>query len=209
MSVAVRAQLHLVGIDGDALRREIAAIDTDGVTVLLRSTECFQGDASPQVATVEATADHTDALAAIAAELSAVDRDRSMAIVAEEVVFVAPPEPTPVRYQYLMHRRDDFGHDQYLERYRTVHFQFGLDTPNLDGYVQLHVDLDRSAELGERTGLRATPCDSVSELHLRSVSHFIDGIIAEPDVGRLAQEDEERFVDRAASVGFCHDVLQG
>lgn len=207
----MRAQLHLVATDADALRREIAALDTGGdLTVLRRSAECFHGDASPQVATIEGPAERSDALAAIAAGLRAVDRDRSMAVVAEEVVFIAPPTPpTPVRYQYLMHRRDDFNHESYLERYRTVHFQFGLDTPNLEGYIQLHVDLERSAELAASSDLRAERCDSVSELHLRSVAHFIDGIIAEPDVGRLAQEDEERFVDRAASFGFCHDVLQG
>lgn len=164
-------------------------------------------DVSPHAAALEAT--DAERLVAAAGELHPViDPARSMAIIGVDHVFIEPA-PTPVRYQYLMHRRADFTHERYLERYRTVHHEFGLRTPNISGYVQLHVDQDASRELGGATGLHAPPCDSMSELHLTSVDHFVEGIIADPAVGAAAQEDEERFVDRDRSFGFAHRLVQG
>jgi len=200
--------LHLVarsGIDlGTAV--ESAVIDEE-TTLFTRDPACFMGDASPQAAAAETTADNAPALADLANSLDAlIDRDRSMAIVGSDHVFIEPT-PTPVRYQYLMHRRSDFSHEAYLERYRTVHYEFGMRTPHISGYVQLHVDLGLSAELAIATGLTATPCDSMSELYLESVPHFIEGIIAHPEVGVEAQEDEERFVARDISHGFAHRLV--
>lgn len=196
--------LHLVANDDT----DMAAIlsDLGGVTTLVRDPGCFMQGVSPQRAAVETA--EPDRLVAVAEALGdRVDRARSMAIVGTDVAFITPPQPAPVRYQYLMHRRADFTHEQYLERYRVVHSDFGLRTPNISGYVQLHVDLDASRDLGTATGLRADPCDSMSELHLRSVDHFLAGIAAHPEVGAAAQEDEERFVDRPRSFGFTHRVV--
>lgn len=202
-----RALLHLVPTDGRDLGPALAALDPR-LTVLHRDPACFHGSASPQLAAVEARGDTIDALAGVADELAPlIDADRSMAIVGTDRVFIEPAAPAPVRYQYLMHRRADFTHADYLDRYETVHFAFGIRTPNIDGYVQLHVDLDASLGLGEATGLRAAPCDSMSELHLRSIDHFLEGIAAHPEVGREATEDEERFVDRGRSFGFTHRIV--
>ncbi|MDW3220243.1 MAG: EthD domain-containing protein [Acidimicrobiales bacterium] len=204
---ATRALLHLVPAGGHDLGPALASVGP-ALTVLRRDPACFHGAASPQTAAVEAAGDAIDALVDVATELGPlIDAARSMAIVGRDRVFIEPAAPASVRYQYLMHRRADFTHDEYLHRYETVHVEFGLRTPNLEGYVQLHVDFDASAALGESTGLRAEPCDSMSELHLRSVEHFLEGIVAHPDVGREATEDEERFVDRGRSFGFAHRVV--
>lgn len=178
------------------------------VTVLRRDPACFHGDASPFVVAIETRDDH-GALVDIAQTMDPLlDAERSMAIVGTDRVFIEPPTPpSPVRYQYLMHRRADFTHAAYLERYETIHAQFGLRTPNIEGYVQLHVDLDASTELAAACGVRAAPCDSMSELHLRSVEHFLDGIIADPSIAEEATADEERFVDRPRSFGFAHRVV--
>lgn len=201
-----RAMLHLVARPGADLDAALATLT--GVTILRRDPACFMGDASPQNAAVESA--DPDALVDIGRRLAPLlDPDRSMAIVGHDHVFVDPPAPTPARYQYLMHRRADFTHEAYLHRYLTVHSAFGLRTANIEGYVQLHVDMDRSRRLGRAVGLEAEPCDSMSELHITSVAHFLDGIIADPDVGAEAQEDEERFVDRPRSFGFAHRVVQG
>ncbi|GJM37004.1 MAG: hypothetical protein DHS20C19_03710 [Acidimicrobiales bacterium] len=202
-----RALLHLVPAAGRDLVPMLAALDPL-LTVLHRDPACFHGAASPQMAAVETRGDTIDALTEVADELAPlIDADRSMAIVGTDRVFIEPSSSTPVRYQYLMHRRADFTHADYLARCETVHFAFGMRTPNIDGYVQLHVDLDASLALGEATGLRAAPCDSMSELHLRSIDHFLEGIAAHPDVGREAMEDEERFVDRGRSFGFAHRIV--
>ena len=204
-----RLILHLVARGGADLGPALA-VGTEGLTTMTRDPACFMGASSPFAAAVETTSGHRDTLADLSMALGdQVDRDRSMALVGTDHVFIEPPEPAPVRYQYLMHRRADFSHDAYLERSRTVHSAFGLRTPNISGYVQLHVDPDASRELGTATGLAAPPCDSMSELHLRSVEHFLEGIIADPEIGRLATEDEERFVDRPRSFGFAHRVVQG
>lgn len=200
-----RALLHLVARPGVDLAAALAAID--GPTLLTRDPDCFMPAASPFDAALESP--DTDQLIEVGRSLAPLlDRGRSMAIVGDDLVFVEPPAPAPVRYQYLMHRRADFTHNAYLERYRTVHSDFGLRTPNISGYVQLHVDLDASAAVGTATGLAAPPCDSMSELHLASVDHFLEGITNHPEVGLEAQEDEERFVDRPRSFGFAHRVVR-
>ena len=198
--------LHLVATDENRLA-ETLADPFAGARVLGRDPGCFMASHSPHSAAIEA--DDPEALVAVAeAVRSFVDADRSMAIVGVNRVFIDPPAtPSPVRYQYLMHRRDDFTHEAYLERYESIHYEFGMRTPNLDGYVQLHVDLDASADLAAATGLQAEPCDSMSELHIQSVAHFLEGIVAHPEVGQEAAEDEERFVDRPRSFGFAHRVI--
>jgi hypothetical protein len=199
--------LHLVGREGADLAGALAPTPPH-ITCLTRDPACFMGDASPHSAAIEATTDDLDVVIELAAALGdQVDKERSMAIIGTDRVFIAADEPTPVRYQYLMHRRSDFTHDAYLARYESIHYEFGLRTPHIDGYVQLHVDLDASRELGAATELLAEPCDSMSELHLQSVEHFLAGIIAHPEVGQEAQEDEERFVDRPRSFGFAHRVV--
>jgi hypothetical protein len=199
-----RSILHLVARPDVDLPSALAGLD--GVTASARDPACFMRGTSPQAGAVEST--DGSLLIEIARTLGPlIDAEQSMAITGTDHVFIAAPEPTPVRYQYLMHRRSDFTHEQYLERYGTVHKEFGLRTPNIDGYVQLHVDLAASRSLAVATGLRAEPCDSMSELHLRSVAHFLDGILAHPEVGAEAQEDEERFVDRDRSFGFAHRVV--
>jgi hypothetical protein len=202
-----RALLHLVAANGADLALEVDQLDA-AITVMHRDPSCFHGAGSPQTVALETAAAGADALTHAAESLGPlIDPARSMAIVGADRVFIEPPEPTPVRYQFLMHRRSDFTHDDYLARYESIHSEFGIRTPNLDGYVQLHVDLDASRELGASTGLMAEPCDSMSELHLRSVEHFLEGITAHPEVGQEAMEDEERFVDRARSFGFAHRVV--
>lgn len=201
--------LHVVARDGVDLGPAVADVPSS-LTVMTRDPACFMGAASPFAAAVETTTDHLDALVQFARALvELVDPARSMAIAGTDRVFIDPMEPTPVRYQYLMRRRADFTHADYLARYESIHSDFGLRTPHIEGYVQLHVDLDVSRELGEATGLRVEPCDSMSELHLHSVEHFLEGILADPEIGRLAAEDEERFVDRPRSFGFAHRVVQG
>lgn len=202
-----RAILHLVTAGETDLTPLLAELD-GSLTVLRRDPDCFHGDSSPFTLALETTAAHLDALSDAAQRLAAlIEPERSMAIAGADRVFIDPPEPSPVRYQYLMHRRSDFSHEEYLDRYESIHSEFGLRTPHIDGYTQLHVDLDASVELGAATGLSAPPCDSMSELHLRSVEHFVAGIVAHPDVGIEAAEDEERFVDRERSFGFTHRLV--
>jgi hypothetical protein len=206
--MTTRLMLHLVARDGGDLGPALAEAPPS-LTVMTRDPACFMGAASPFAAAVETTTEHRDALLELARGLvELVDPPRSMAIVGADRVFIEPASPMPVRYQYLMHRRADFTHDDYLARYESIHSDFGLRTPHIEGYVQLHVDLEASRELGAAAGVRADPCDSMSELHLRSVEHFVDGIIADPEIGRLATEDEARFVDRTRSFGFAHRVVQ-
>lgn len=213
-----RALLHLVA-HGPARELIEAATGLAGdrrATVLARAEDCFVGDASPYSVTIELDASNDPAAIAEPAvgllePLDGLfDPSASMALVGTDVVFIEPPvPPSGFRFQYLMRRRHDYTHDAYLRRYEEVHSSFGLRTPNLEGYVQHHVDLERSAALAEATGLGDPACDSMSELHLASVEHFLEGVVANPQIGREAVEDEERFLDRRVSFGFCHRVLKG
>jgi hypothetical protein len=152
-----------------------------------------------------------DALAAAVQGLAgrlgdALDAARSTALVGEERVFVAGPS-MPVRYQYLMRRRADWTREDYLRYYREHHSRFGDRTPGIRGYVQVYVDPGASRLAAESSGLGTCDVDSVSELHLDSLAHFLDAI-ATSTIGADAMADEERFVDRARSHAFCSIVTR-
>jgi hypothetical protein len=115
--------------------------------------------------------------------------------------------PTPVRYQYLMRRKIHTSHDAYLDHYIENHAKFGLRTPGIEGYVQFHIDAASSRALATIADLGLWAADSVSELHVASVSTMLEGFASAPTLGDDAGADEETFVDRANSVMFTSDVL--
>jgi hypothetical protein len=115
---------------------------------------------------------------------------------------VVPCEPTPLRYQYLMRRRADHDRAAYLAHYGRHHSAFGRRTPGIAGYTQVHADPVASAGAAHRLGIGGWAVDSVSELHLRSLEEFF-AAVATDGVGAEALADEERFVDRGASVSGC------
>jgi hypothetical protein len=130
--------------------------------------------------------------------------DLCTALVGEEVVFVRS-ERTPIRYQYLMRRNTRFDHAAYLKRYREIHSRFGLETPGIEGYTQFHVDPAGSRQLAAIAGVGVWAVDSVSELHLGSLEHFLDEV-AKSAIASSAAADEEVFVDRPRSADFCCKV---
>lgn len=134
----------------------------------------------------------------------AVHADLSTALVGEEHVLLAA-ERAPVRYQYLMRRREGFTHESYLRRYLDVHAKFGLETPAIRGYVQLHVDPAASRAAARAAGFGGFGVDSVSELHMDSLERFL-AEVARSTVGADAVADEELFVDRPNSHAFTSQV---
>lgn len=134
-----------------------------------------------------------------------IHADLSSALVGHEHVFVDPDPAAALRYQYLMRRNASFTHAQYLEHYRDVHSRFGVRTPGIAGYVQLHVDPAASRRAAAKAGLGIWAVDSVSELHLASLEGFLAAVAGSP-VAREALADEEIFVDRARSFDLCSRV---
>jgi len=130
--------------------------------------------------------------------------DLSTLLLGQEQVFL-PSVRAPVRYQYLMRRNAHFSHEAYLKRYREVHADFGLKTPGILGYVQLHVDPEASRFAACSAGLGVWGYDSVSELHLESLEGFLRAV-ASSEIGAQAVADEELFVDRPRSQGFTSKV---
>jgi hypothetical protein len=118
---------------------------------------------------------------------------------------VVPPETTPYRYLYLMRRKADTTHAQYLRHYTEVHADFGRTTPATRGYEQLHLDEETSRHTARVTGLGQWQADSVSQLFLPSVDEFLRAMATSP-VAREGPADEENFVDRPNSIGFCASV---
>lgn len=166
----------------------------------------------PYEGTLEVVAEDADAaaLAALAARagerLEAVlHADLSAALVGRERV-VIPSAPTPVRYQYLMRRKAGTTQASYLDYYFGQHARFGRLTPGIDGYAQLHVDLEASRAAARAAGFASWAWDSVAQLHLQSLPHFLEAI-AGLRLGEEAAADEETFVDRRNSVSFTSAVL--
>ena len=104
-----------------------------------------------------------------------------------------------------MRRRHDFSHAAYLERYAAVHSRFGLETRGIEGYAQFHIDAEATAAAAGAAGLPSSRASSVSELHLSSVEAFFAEGAHNAKLG--ATEDEDRFVDRAASVRWISDAV--
>jgi len=147
---------------------------------------------------------HEQAVGLAARFGSCLDAAASTTLVGNEHVLIAAAQ-AKLRYQYLMRRRHDFSHDAYLRRYREVHAQFGLRTPGILGYVQLHVDPKASRRAAHVAGFGVHDVDGVSELHLDSIERFL-AAIAGSSIGAEAMADEEQFVDRARSFDFCSRV---
>jgi len=148
-------------------------------------------------------------LAALAEGLDArfgdtVHADLCTALLGRDRVFI-PSEGAPVRYQYLMRRREGFTHDSYLRRYAEVHSRFGFETPAIRGYVQLHVDPEATRTAARAAGFGGWEVDSLSELHMDSLERFL-AEVAVSSVGADAVADEEVFVDRPNSHAFTSQV---
>lgn len=181
------------------------------VTPMIRLVDDPFRDPTPLRGTIELKGDGADAalLTDIVSNFSEwvceiSTPEASSLLLGEDVVFIAS-EQAPVRYQYLMRRNDDFDHASYLERYREVHSQFGIDTPGILGYTQFHVDEEASMSAAREVGLAICRIDSVSELHLASVETFL-AEVSRSSISRKAVADEEIFVDRANSHQFCSRV---
>jgi hypothetical protein len=159
------------------------------------------GQGATEAALAELVGASAEALEGVA------ELEQSTLLLGQEVVFIAA-QRAPIRYQYLMRKGEDFSHESYLRRYRDVHFQFGVRTPGIDGYVQFHVDSELSRRLAEREGFGISDIDSVSELHLASLEFFL-AEVAGSTIGAEAVADEKHFVDRAASFDFCSSVQWG
>ena len=119
---------------------------------------------------------------------------------------VVPCGRTPYRFQYVMRRRRDKPHAQYLDHYVKIHAEFGRTTPGIEGYVQFHVDPEAARAAAAAAGLGGWSADSISELHLGSVQGFMDAITGWNRNGE-PQADEENFVDRMNSVMFTSEEL--
>ena len=170
------------------------------------------GPATPWAGTLEVRGEEgarAPALAALADGLAArfgdgVHADLCTALLGRDRVFIAS-ERAPVRYQYLMRRREGFTHESYLRRYAEVHSRFGFATPAIRGYVQLHVDPEATRAAARAAGFGGWEVDSVSELHMDSLERFL-AEIAHSSIGADATADEEVFVDRPNSHAFASQV---
>ena len=192
--------------------RELAASGPGSVATMWRVAADPFGPATPYAGALEVRGGDelaAPALVALADGLAArfgdaVHADLCTALVGTDQVFIAS-EGAPVRYQYLMRRRQGFTHASYLRRYAEIHSKFGFATPAIRGYVQLHVDPAATREAVRAAGFAGWEVDSVSELHMDSLERFL-AAIAQSTIGADATADEEVFVDRARSQAFASDV---
>ena len=181
------------------------------VNALFRLADDPLGPRTPYRGTLEFTSVGADPAAfesltaGLASRLADVARlDGSALLLGEEVVFVES-ERAPIRYQYLMRAKAGFDHAAYLERYREIHYQFGMRTPGILGYAQFHVDFEASRRCATAAGFGVWNFDSVSELHLESLATFLAAASKSPVPGE-AMADEKVFVDRDHSLDFCSTV---
>lgn len=137
--------------------------------------------------------------------MTLVDRERSRVACGYHRCFQESGQK-PLRYHYLMARRQDFSQADYLDYYVHSHSRFGVASPLAD-YYQNYIDARAGVRLAGMLGLKPVIAESISELRfLRLEDYLSSDVIAE--IGPAASVDEERFVDRAASQSFTMDVVQ-
>jgi hypothetical protein len=116
-----------------------------------------------------------------------------------------PCPPNAVRFQYLMRRLPNLTHDAFARHYRDIHSEFGDKTWGVNGYSQLHVDPQTSAELLRSSGVGMRSFDGVSQLYMPALTKFL---LASPFNGARGMiKDEKRFVDRDASIMFASKIV--
>ncbi|MAG29649.1 MAG: hypothetical protein CL908_02000 [Deltaproteobacteria bacterium] len=200
-----------------ALQAEVSAMraaapaSLEEINSMLRLEDDIFGACSPYRGTIEIQAGAASQEEILSLIWGLADRfgdlihaDISTALLGRDVVFIEPKR-TPVRYQYLMRRNANFTHESYLERYESIHSQFGLVTPGIEGYVQLHLDHEGSKAAADAAGVGVWQVDSVSELYMESLETFMEAIGSlENDAGAVA--DEEIFVDRPRSLDLTSRV---
>jgi hypothetical protein len=110
-----------------------------------------------------------------------------------------------VRYHYLMVRRADFSHADYLDYYVHSHSRFGLASALAD-YYQNYLDHEAGEDMARLFGFNPVEADSISELRFDRVEDYL---YSDPirQIGPQASADEELFVDRLRSQSFSMDVL--
>lgn len=111
----------------------------------------------------------------------------------------------PIRYHYLMYRRDDYSRSDYLDYYTHHHYQFGVKTPLAD-YYQNYINPDTTQALASLFGLKPIEADNISELRFDDLEKYLFSDVIR-EVGPEASLDEEKFVNRAISRSFSMGVL--
>jgi hypothetical protein len=170
-----------------------------------------RGLARPYEATLELRAAEpatlVDAARGLAARLTDVAHlDLSAALLGVDDPVVPAENPAPVRLQYLMRRRADLSHAQYLAHYREIHAEFGRRTPGIRSYTQFQIDPEASRSAAASLGFGISQVDSITELQLESADTFLSAISGWAD-GPKAIADERNFVDRRNSPMFCSELV--
>jgi hypothetical protein len=183
----------LVSKEEDPYRYSSAPVRAYDATIELKLDSDTSGEAL--IGVVGGLADRLDAF---------IHTDLSALLIGIEHVFV-PSEPTPIRFQYLMRRRADFSHADYIERYAGIHAKIGIKMNVSRGYVQFHANPELSRKAAASAGFGIWAIDSVAELHIISMDDFLKA--ASKEGSEEAGEDEEHFVDRPNSVMFISDEV--
>jgi hypothetical protein len=141
-----------------------------------------------------------DALAeGIAPALPLSDRSRSSVICGWPQLLI-DGRRSALRYLYLLMRREDFDHSEFIDYYFHRHAAYADHLLGISTYTQIHADAGCTERLAKRLGLRADPHDGVTALSFGSLDEFFAGVTPEAAEAAL---DEEHFVDRTRSASFC------
>lgn len=100
----------------------------------------------------------------------------------------------------LLKRRADITVDQFMDHYENRHVPLVREVlPSIGKYVRNYLDT-KSVSAGRQEGDAPSPYfDVITELWFQDDAAYQDFIdaLADPEVSRRLQEDEERFLDRS------------
>jgi EthD domain len=150
--------------------------------------------APPFQAVLTATLEAPAELEARLARVPWLDRARSRVVAGAEYVVVEGDQP--IVLAMALTRRPELSHDDFVRHWSTTHADLGRQVPGSEGYRQLHLDPERTAEARAALGFGGPEFDGVALAYYSSRDAVI-AILANAEVTASLLEDERRFIDHS------------
>jgi EthD domain len=128
---------------------------------------------------------------------SAVDAERSAALLGTEHVIVAGTRPLILVFP--LRRLDALTYDEFHDHWLQKHAALARAIPVIQAYRQFHALPAESDAAAEAAGVAISDFEGAAEGYYQDLQSFLD-IMSAPEVVADAIEDERRFIDHSRSV---------
>jgi hypothetical protein len=134
------------------------------------------------------------AVATVLAAVAWIDVPDSSVLLGSE--FTVVPGDRPVMLAMALTRRDGMTQHDFTDYWSTAHAELGRQVPGSEGYRQVHVDAELTANARRLIGFGGPAYDGIA-LAYYSTEQALLSILANAEVTTPLLEDERRFIDHS------------